>query len=80
MAINVTQKDATLKQVIDWCKSMQADINLYLSGAHWLDPVSQVMEISKRKTYEKVIDHCEAMLGYGGSMPLEVQNQSEDAK
>ena len=80
MATNVTQKDETLKQVIGWCKSMQADINLYLSCAHWLDPVSQVMEISKRKTYGKVIEHCESMLGYGGTMPDEVENQSEDAR
>ena len=67
MPTNVTQKDETLQEVIDWCKSMQADINLYLSGAHWLDPVSQAMEISKRKTYEEVIGHCESMLGYGGA-------------
>lgn len=80
MVTNVTQKDETLKQVIDWCKSMRGDINLYLSGAHWLDPVSQVMELSKRKAYGKVIEHCESMLGYSGSMPLEVENQSEDAR
>lgn len=80
MPTNVTQKDATLKQVIDWCKSMQADINLYLAGANWLDPVSRIAELSKRKAYGKVIEYCEAMLGYSGSMPLEVENQSEDAK
>ena len=80
MPTNVTQKDKTLKQVIDWCKIMQADINLYLSGAHWLDPVSRVMELSKRRAYGKVIEHCESMLGYTGSMPDEVPNQSEDAR
>ena len=80
MPTNVTQKDETLKQIIDWCKSMQADINLYLSGALWLDPVSRVMELSKREAYGKVTDYCESMLGYSGSMPLEVENQSEDAK
>lgn len=30
--------------------------------------------------YEDVIKHCKTMLGYSGSMPLEVENQSEDAK
>ena len=81
MATNVTQKDEALKQVIDWCKSMQADINLYLAGAHWLDQVSRIVELSKRNAYRKVTDYCEGMLGYsGGSMPLEVQNQSEDAR
>ncbi|MCI5861988.1 hypothetical protein [Bifidobacterium boum] len=80
MATNVTEKDKTLKQVIDWCKSMQADINLYLSGANWLDPVSRIVELSKGKAFGKVIEYCEAMLGYSGTMPLEVENQSEDAK
>ena len=28
----------------------------------------------------EVIGHCKSMLGYSGSMPLEVKNQSEDAK
>ena len=80
MPTNVTQKDQTLQQVIDWCKNMQADITLYLSGASWLDPVSTVMEVTKRDTYQRVIDHCEDMLGYTGAMPSEVVNQSEDAK
>ena len=30
--------------------------------------------------YEKTADHCRSMLGYSGSMPSEVPNQSEDAK
>ena len=30
--------------------------------------------------YEKTADHCRSMLGYSGSMPSEVPNQSEDVK
>lgn len=30
--------------------------------------------------YEQTADHCRSMLGYSGSMPSEVQNQSEDTK
>lgn len=30
--------------------------------------------------YGKTADHCRSMLGYSGSMPSEVPNQSEDAK
>lgn len=30
--------------------------------------------------YMTVIKHCQNMLGYSGSMPSEVPNQSEDAK
>lgn len=80
MATNVTQKDKTLQEVIDWCKNMQYDINMYLAGANCIDTVSRIMRLSERKAYDKVIEHCESMLGYGGSMPLEVPNQAEDAK
>ena len=30
--------------------------------------------------YEHVINYCQSLLGYSGSMPSEVPNQSEDAK
>lgn len=30
--------------------------------------------------YEHVINYCRHMLGYSGTMPSEVPNQSEDAK
>lgn len=30
--------------------------------------------------YEHVINYCQFLLGYSGSMPSEVPNQSEDAK
>ena len=30
--------------------------------------------------YEHVINYCQSLLGYSGTMPSEVPNQSEDAK
>lgn len=32
----------------------------------------------KDKTLQQVIDYCTHMLGYSGSMPSEVPNQSEE--
>lgn len=60
MAVNVTEKDKTLNEIIDWCEQLAAE--------------GQV------NAYEKTADHCRSTLGYSGSMPSEVPNQSEDAK
>lgn len=29
--------------------------------------------------YHKTVEQCRSLLGYSGSMPVEVENQSEDA-
>lgn len=76
MPTNVTQKDETLKQVIDWCQDV-------IHGLHWdcetgALPPDYVED--KIDAYEGVIKHCKTMLGYTGAMPLEVENQSEDAR
>lgn len=36
--------------------------------------------IMRVRLLDSIIDHCESMFGYSGSMPSEVPNQSEDAK
>lgn len=82
MATNVTQKDKTLQEAIDWCKSQRNDLLVTL--ADW--PVSAAgnnahyWNKGKLTAYTEVIRHCTAMLGYGGAMPTEVPNQAEDAK
>ena len=35
--------------------------------------------IMQSRLLDRAIDHCNSMLGYSGSMPSEVPNQSEDA-
>lgn len=80
MPTNVTQKDETLKQVIDWCGRELGSLTWYLRTAYWLDDATKNWNSGKARAYEEVIGHCKSMLGYGGSMPLEVPNQSEDAK
>ena len=81
MAINVTQKDATLKAVIAYCdQAMKANYKMMqfctlkygTDGEAWHDGVATA--------YQKVVEYCESMLGYTGSIPDEVPNQSEDAR
>lgn len=81
MAVNVTEKDKTLNEIIDWCEQSAAE-GLRLSSAllkqHDMDAYGVVK--GQVTAYEKTADHCRSMLGYSGSMPSEVPNQSEDTK
>ena len=78
MATNVTQKDKTLQEVIDWCNTYQREL-VEKYGTE-TQPLMVMMVKGMRTVLGDVITHCDDMLGYSGSMPLEVKNQSEDAK
>lgn len=72
MATNVSEKDKTLNEIIDYCKEKWGTAqyeSCFNPARNW-----------ERDVYEDIIHHCESMLGYSGSMPSEVPNQSEDAK
>lgn len=78
MATNVTEKDKTLNEIIDWAKS-----RCHEAGLSRFD----VRRKSDRDFYDgqvnafhEMLELCRSMLGYSGSMPSEVPNQSEDAK
>lgn len=81
MAVNVSEKDKTLNEIIDWCEQLEME-GLRLASAllmqHDMDAYSVVM--GQVNAYEKTADHCRSMLGYTGNMPTEVPNQSEDAR
>lgn len=81
MAVNVTEKDKTLNEIIDWCEQLAAK-GLRLASAllmqHDMDAYGVIR--GQINAYEKTADHCRSMLDYSGSMPSEVPNQSEDAK
>lgn len=77
MATNVTQKDKTLNEIIDWAKS-----RCHEAGLSRFD----VRRKSDRDFYDgqvnafhEMLELCRSMLGYSGSMPSEVPNHSEDA-
>ena len=76
MATNVTEKDKTLNEIIDWAKSRchEAALSRF-----------DVRRKSDRDFYDgqvnafhEILELCCSMLGYSGSMPSEVPNQSED--
>lgn len=81
MATNITEKDKTLNEIIDWCEQLAA-VGLRLASAllrqHDMDAYGVVR--GQVNAYEKTADHCRSMLGYSGSMPSEMPNQSEDAR
>ena len=82
MATNVTQKDKTLKQIVDYCEKKMNDI------WHDLDIIEEQLDVcdtvytqlqGKVDAYEDIALKCLHLLGYSGPMPSEVPNQSEDA-
>ena len=81
MATNVTEKDKVLNEIIEWCEQLEAE-ELRLANALLMQHDMDAYGVVKRQinAYGKTADHCRSMLGYSGSMPSEVPNQSEDAK
>lgn len=81
MAVNVTEKDKTLNEIIDWREHMEAD-GLRLASALLMqhDMSAYGVMHGQISAYEQTADHCRSLLGYSGSMPSEVPNQSEDTK
>lgn len=76
MAINVTQKDKTLQEIIAWCETRMRNISVDYTETS----ADVLVFLGERQALGDVADHCRSMLGYSGSMPSEVPNQSEDAK
>lgn len=72
MAVNVTQKDKTLNDVIEWCMEQVSRIEKKIPNAS-----DEGFLAGERFALQAVAAHCEELLGYSGSMPLEVPNQSE---
>lgn len=81
MAVNVTEKDKTLNEIIDWCEQLAAEC-LRLASAllmqHDMDAYGVVR--GQVNAYEKTAGHCRSMLSHSSSTPSEVSNQSADAK
>lgn len=81
MPTNVTQKDKTLNEIIDWALAWNVMLAYDAKSKERAGDVSQAARYGgMAEAYGHVVEHCKAMLGYGCSMPLEVPNQSEDAK
>lgn len=81
MAVNVSQKDQTLNEIIDWCEQLEVE-GLRLASAllRQHDMAAYGVVKGQVSAYEKTADHCRSMLGYTGNMPTEAPNQSENTK
>lgn len=81
MAVNATEKDKTLNEIIDWCEQLAAE-GLRLAGALLTQHNMDAYGVARGQVnaYENTADHCRSLLGYTGNMPTEVPNQNEDAK
>lgn len=81
MAVNVSQKDKTLNEIIDWCEQSAAE-GLRLASAllrhHDMDAYGVVR--GQINAYEKTADHCRSMVGHTGNTTTESPSQSEDTK
>lgn len=80
MTVNVTEKDKTLNEIIDWCEQMEAE-GLRLASALLMqhDTAAYGVMQGQINAYEKTADHCRSMLDHSDSTPSEVPNQNEDA-
>jgi hypothetical protein len=80
MATNVTQKDKTLNKIIAWCeqcsKAAQDATAISNRKGHF---DTGTWHHGRMTAFHEIEQYCESMLGYSGSMPLEVEHQSEDA-
>lgn len=72
MATNVTEKDKTLNEIIEWCDQLSMEIKC-------TEDATTDRTYGKLRGLYLVYEHCQNMLGYSGTMPSDVPNQSEDA-
>lgn len=81
MVMNVSEKDKALHEVIDWCEQREIE-GLRRANALLMQRDVTAYGVVKGQidAYGKTADHCRHLLGYSGSMPSEVPNQSEDAE
>lgn len=78
MATNVTEKDKTLNELIDWAKTRSHEAAL--SRFDVRRKSDRDFYDGQVNAFREMLELCRSKLGYSGHMPTEVPNQSEDAK
>lgn len=68
MATNVTERNKTLQEIIEWCENSRSTLVKFLQQTHLLGIVGTTSCNGRIRAYEDVINHCKDMLG-SGSMP-----------
>ena len=59
MATNVTEKDKTLNEIIEWCETRMRNIN----GDYTETAADVLVFLGERQALGDVADHCRSMLG-----------------
>lgn len=77
MAVNVTQKDRTLRAVIAWAETERAWTWSLLEQTR--DCGGRAWASGRLTAFDQTIACCRRMLGYSGAVPSETPNQAEDA-
>lgn len=65
MATNISEKDRTMQEVIDWCEQLEVE-GLRLANALLTQRDMDAYGVVKGQinAYEKTADHCRSMLGH----------------
>ena len=75
------KKAEILREIIAWCeqcsKAEQDATQISNCKGHF---DTGTWHHGRMTAFNEIKQYCESMLGYSMSMPLEVENQSEDAK
>lgn len=69
MVTNVSEKDKTLQQVIDYCKSKRKDCRIMYTRTTNHNHDDRMILCAGMRAYGHIIDYCTHMLGYRGHMP-----------
>ena len=62
MATNVSEKDKTLNEIIDYCKAKSREEQDYARTV--LNDIAKGWAIAEIHAYDRIADHCRSMLGY----------------
>ena len=79
MVTNVSEKDKTLQQVIDYCKSKRKDCRIMYTRTANHNHDDRMILCAGMRAYGHIIDYCTHMLGYSGSTHYEdIDDSSPD--
>ena len=77
MTMNITEKDKTLNEIINWCEQLEAE-GLRLASALLIQHDKAAYSVVKGQVnaYENTADHCRSLLNSSDPTPTETPNQN----
>lgn len=77
MAINITQKDKTLNEIIDYCKVKSREEQDYARSA--LNDIAKGWALAESRAYDHIAEHCVSMLNSINDNP-KARNDGDERK